>query len=166
MPSQNFKIAISQIPAERTKICIRFFLRARELFSIFLRKRKKIGALFIERETRTGLPDGTYIFKTKKSPSWVNFGGSCNGRGWYIPLPFGLLCGQLMFYHLVYFVVLWYIFNNFGMSYLKNLATLNEERRANIPTMSKTTKNRKPYCVKVRKTMADIIAGMPQNNPT
>jgi hypothetical protein len=149
--------------------------------AIFLRKRKKIGALFIERETRTGLPDGTYIFKTKKSPSWVNFGGSCNGRGWYIPLPFGLLCGQLMFYHLVYFVVLWYIFNNFGMSYLKNLATLNEERRAlticdffamapkkaeNIPTMSKTTKNRKPYCVKVRKTMADIIAGMPQNNPT
>jgi hypothetical protein len=25
-----------------------------------------------------------YIFSTKYVPIWVNFGGSCNGRFWYI----------------------------------------------------------------------------------
>jgi hypothetical protein len=49
-----------------------------------------------------------HIFKPK-IPIWVNFGGSSNGRGWYILWPyfrpFGLFCG-----HLVHFMVIWYIF--------------------------------------------------------
>jgi hypothetical protein len=35
------------------------------------------------------LPDGTYIIKPK-IPIWVNFGGSCDGRCWYILWSFGL----------------------------------------------------------------------------
>jgi hypothetical protein len=35
-----------------------------------------------------------YIFKTK-SQNWVNLGGSCNGRCWYI------------FGHLIYFTFIW-----------------------------------------------------------
>jgi hypothetical protein len=53
-----------------------------------------------------------YSFKPKIQ-SWVNFGGSCNGRCWYILWtvwsilqPFGLIYG-----HFVYFVVTWYIFS-------------------------------------------------------
>jgi hypothetical protein len=47
-----------------------------------------------------------YFFKPK-IPIWVNFGGSCNGKCWYIRsilLPFGLFYG-----HLVYFPPFWYI---------------------------------------------------------
>jgi hypothetical protein len=51
-----------------------------------------------------GLPDG--IFSNKKIHVWVNFGGSCNGRCWYI---------GLLYIHLVYFVAIWYIFWFFGM---------------------------------------------------
>jgi hypothetical protein len=50
-----------------------------------------------------GLPDGGDIF-TPKIPIWVNFAGSFNGRRWYILLPFGLLCGQL-----VYVIAIWSI---------------------------------------------------------
>jgi hypothetical protein len=32
---------------------------------------------------QAGLPDGLHIFKPKTS-IWVNFGGSCNGKIWYI----------------------------------------------------------------------------------
>jgi hypothetical protein len=49
-----------------------------------------------------------------KIPIWVNFGGSCNGRCWYILRPFGLIYG-----HLVYFTVVWYIFPRFGIFYLE-----------------------------------------------
>jgi hypothetical protein len=59
-------------------------------------------------------------FFKSKIPVWVNFGGSCNGRCWYILLPFGLFyvyifgicCG-----HLVYFKVIWYILQLFGICY-------------------------------------------------
>jgi hypothetical protein len=47
----------------------------------------------------TGLPDGTYIFKPK-IPLWVNFGGSCNRKRWYMYYIKG---------HLVYFTDIWYI---------------------------------------------------------
>jgi hypothetical protein len=71
----------------------------------------------------TGLPD--CIFK-QKIPIGVNFGGSRNGRCWYILWPFGL------------FTVIWYILWQFGRFYgylvdffpvlvcftKKNLATL------------------------------------------
>jgi hypothetical protein len=61
-----------------------------------------------------------YNFKPK-IPIWVNFGGSCNGRCWY------LYCmdvwsifwnfSDIFNVHLVYFVVIWYIFPRFGMLY-------------------------------------------------
>jgi hypothetical protein len=52
------------------------------------------------------LPDG--IFSNEKK--WVNFGGSCNGRCWYILWTIG------KFYsHLVNFVAIWYIVSRFGM---------------------------------------------------
>jgi hypothetical protein len=54
------------------------------------------------------LPDGTYIFKPK-IPLWVNIGGTCNGRFWFILLPFGLL-----YCHLVYFTAIWSILCPFG----------------------------------------------------
>jgi hypothetical protein len=65
-----------------------------------------------------------YIFK-QKIPIWVNFGGSCIGRCWYILWPFGI------------FTAIWYILWPFGIFYghlvyiyfpvrcnKKNLATL------------------------------------------
>jgi hypothetical protein len=50
-------------------------------------------------------------FRTK-IPIWVNFGGPCKGRCWYISWPFGLI-----YCHLGYFKVIWYIFCRFGMLY-------------------------------------------------
>jgi hypothetical protein len=47
---------------------------------------------------------GCQIFKPK-FPIWVNFGGSCNGRCWYITWPFCLLNS-----YLIYFVATRYIF--------------------------------------------------------
>jgi hypothetical protein len=49
-------------------------------------------------------------------PIWVSFGGSCNGRCWFILWPFGLFYG-----HLINYVTIWYIlwllvyFSRFGM---------------------------------------------------
>jgi hypothetical protein len=60
-----------------------------------------------------------YIFKPK-IPIWVNF---CNVRCWYILWPFGIFCG-----HLVYFMVIWYNYPCFGMLCQKNLATLGVGR--------------------------------------
>jgi hypothetical protein len=57
-----------------------------------------------------GLPDG--IFFKPKIPIWVNLGGSCNGRCWYVICPFGLFYG-----YLVYFGVIWLIIFRFGMLY-------------------------------------------------
>jgi hypothetical protein len=52
-----------------------------------------------------GLPDG--IFSKPKIAIWVNFGGSCSERCWYILRPFGIFC---WFYgHLVYFIPFWYV---------------------------------------------------------
>jgi hypothetical protein len=47
-------------------------------------------------------------FQTK-NPIWVNFGGSHNGKSWYILRPFGLF-----FYHCKYFMAIWYILWSFG----------------------------------------------------
>jgi hypothetical protein len=46
------------------------------------------GGWSLEVESRPGLPDG--IFSNQKIQIWVNFGGSRNGRCWYILWPFGL----------------------------------------------------------------------------
>jgi hypothetical protein len=42
----------------------------------------------------------------QKSQFWVNFGGSCNGRCWYIDD------------HFVHFTVIWYILWPFGIFYV------------------------------------------------
>jgi hypothetical protein len=52
--------------------------------------------------SETGLPDGSYIFEPKYT-IWVNFGGSWNGRCWYILCTYG---------HLVYFTAIWYIYGH------------------------------------------------------
>jgi hypothetical protein len=60
-----------------------------------------------------------HIFKPK-IPIWVNFGGSCNGRCWFIFWPFGLFYNYrvyfvaifgIMYGHLVYFC-------HFGIMYI------------------------------------------------
>jgi hypothetical protein len=66
-------------------------------------------------------------FKTK-NPIWVNFGGTCNGRCWYILRPFGLFYG-----HLVYFMVIWCIFPVLVHGTKKNLATLVSTLKAVNP---------------------------------
>jgi hypothetical protein len=55
-----------------------------------------------------------FIFKQ----TWINFGGSCNGRCWYILLPFGKFSAHLVYLFCGYFgnsVIIWYIFPRFGM---------------------------------------------------
>jgi hypothetical protein len=49
----------------------------------------------------------------------VNFARSCNGRCRYILWTFGLICGHLKYFygHVVYLVIIWYIFPRFGMLY-------------------------------------------------
>jgi hypothetical protein len=71
----------------------------------------------------TGLPDG--FFKSK-IPFWVNFLGACTGRGWFILWPFWyILQPFVIFYdHLVYFLVIWYVFPVLVCFNKKNLATL------------------------------------------
>jgi hypothetical protein len=71
-----------------------------------------------------------YLFKPKVQ-IWVNLGGSCNWRWWYILRPFGLYYGHLayitaiwpilrpfgLFYsHLVYLISIWYILRPFCIS--------------------------------------------------
>jgi hypothetical protein len=66
---------------------------------------------------------GEFIFQMAyfqtKIPIWEKFGGSCNGRCGYILWPFGLFYG-----HLVYFMVIWYI-------YLVCFGMLTEEKSGN-----------------------------------
>jgi hypothetical protein len=46
-----------------------------------------------------------FVFKPK-IPIWVNFGGSCNGKSWYILCPYGLF-----YCYWKYFMVIWYVLN-------------------------------------------------------
>jgi hypothetical protein len=72
-----------------------------------------------------GLPDG--IFSCQKCQIWVIFGGSSNGRCWYI---YGYLVNFTAIYMLM---VIWYILWSLGSTFFpvlvsctkKNLATLN-----------------------------------------
>jgi hypothetical protein len=66
-----------------------------------------------------------FVFKPK-IPIWVNFGGSCYGKSWYILWPFGLFYG-----HWKYFMAIRYILWYFGIFFpvlvfwtKKNLASL------------------------------------------
>jgi hypothetical protein len=78
---------------------------------------------------KAGLPDGT--FSNQKIPIWANFGGLWNRQCWFILWPF-----EIVYSHLVCFLVIWYIsweFVKFSTALAccakKNLATLNESRR-------------------------------------
>jgi hypothetical protein len=67
-----------------------------------------------------------FVFKPKIQ-IWVNFVGSCNGRGWYILWTVGPFYGLLLyvFYgHFVKFAVIWYIFPILVFCKKKNLAPL------------------------------------------
>jgi hypothetical protein len=66
-----------------------------------------------------------FVFEPK-IPIWINFGGPCDGRCWYILWPFGLFYGHLSILYglLVYFMVIWYIFPVLVSFSKKNLATL------------------------------------------
>jgi hypothetical protein len=56
-----------------------------------------------------GLPDG--IFFRPKIPVWVQFGGSCHGRCWYMYyMSIWSICGSL-----VNFEAIWYILWLFGI---------------------------------------------------
>jgi hypothetical protein len=70
-----------------------------------------------------------FVFKPKM-PIWVNFGGPCDGRCWYILWPFGLFDGHLAIFYgfLVYVMVIWYIFPVLVSFSKKNLATLAGSR--------------------------------------
>jgi hypothetical protein len=50
-----------------------------------------------------------FVFKPKIQ-IWVNFGGSYNGKFWYILLPFGLF-----YCYWKYFMDIWYIFRRLGI---------------------------------------------------
>jgi hypothetical protein len=52
-----------------------------------------------------------FLFEPK-IPIWVNLGGYCNGRCWYILWPFGQLSG-----HLAYLMAIWYMLHRFGTFY-------------------------------------------------
>jgi hypothetical protein len=78
---------------------------------------------------------------------WENFGGTCNGRFWYILWPFGLFYGHLVYFVadwytylvaiFVYFIVIWYIFSLLVCCTKKNLATVKKTRRRRIIFFSK-----------------------------
>jgi hypothetical protein len=83
-----------------------------------------------ETEFKQTMPDGTYILKTKIS-IWVHFGGSFNGKCWYILWPFGVF-----YCHLVYFVAIWYIVWQFGICnghliYFSRFGMLYQEKSGN-----------------------------------
>jgi hypothetical protein len=65
--------------------------------SKFTFKRENDSILKVERINRVAR------FSNKIKQNWVNLGGSCNGRCWYILWTFDLYCGQL-----VYVISIWY----------------------------------------------------------
>jgi hypothetical protein len=88
-----------------------------------------------------GLPDGIHTFKANIQV-WVNFGGSCNGRCWYILWLVGLFYSQLVYFtaswsilqpvglffgHLIIFYGHLVYFFRCGMLYQKNLRNLIEQ---------------------------------------
>jgi hypothetical protein len=56
---------------------------------------------WLELSTGAGLPDG--LFSNQKSQFWINFGGPCNGKSWYILWPFGLF-----YCYWKYLMAIWY----------------------------------------------------------
>jgi hypothetical protein len=90
-------------------------------------RQRETGEFFSVR--KAGLPDG--LFSNRKSQLWVNFGGSFNGKSWYILGPFGLF-----YCYWKYFMAIWYIVLSFGIFFSvlvfctrKNLATLPQSSK-------------------------------------
>jgi hypothetical protein len=71
-----------------------------------LKEPEKISSLF-----QSGLPDGIF-FNQKSQYRYTYFEEPWNGKCPYILWPFGSFYG-----HLVYFMVIWYIFHRFGVLY-------------------------------------------------
>jgi hypothetical protein len=72
-----------------------------------LRRRQPDAADAAESAQRPGLPEG--ILSNQKILIRVKLGGTCNGRHtyfMYILLPFGLFCGQLVYFSSFWYVVL------------------------------------------------------------
>jgi hypothetical protein len=75
-------------------------------------------------------------FQTK-NPYLVYFGGSCNGRCWYIEWTSGIFWGHLIY--LVYYIVIWYIFMRFGMSHQEKSGSLANKTKNNLSMISWST---------------------------
>jgi hypothetical protein len=84
-----------------------FFWRKREMYTLVFFPRWGLVLTTENKEGKgllSGLPEGMYSFRPK-IPIWVNFGGSCNERCWYILQTRGLF--YVIFYgNLVCFPVL------------------------------------------------------------
>jgi hypothetical protein len=70
-----------------------------------------------------GLPDG--LFSNKKSKFGEIFGGSCNGRCWYILCTLGPFYGLLL-----YFMDIWYSLWEFGILFPR-FGILYQEKSGN-----------------------------------
>jgi hypothetical protein len=68
----------------------------------------------------TGLPDG--LFSNPKNQIWVNFGGSCNGRRWYI-----------LRTHIYISYILWtFSIVRGNLAYISCFGTLYQEKSGNL----------------------------------
>jgi hypothetical protein len=56
-----------------------------------------------------GIRDARWFVFRPKIQIWVNLEGCCDGRCWYIILPFGLFT----YVHLAYFTAIWCILRQF-----------------------------------------------------
>jgi hypothetical protein len=84
---------------------LRFHVFERK-FGLFFQSSKKNFEAFLK-VTKAGCQMA--YFQTKKNPIWVNFGGSCNGKCWYIICPFGQFYNHLVYFSNMYAVASWYI---------------------------------------------------------
>jgi hypothetical protein len=85
-----------------------------------IRKPRPLVAMFVGKTFFLGgsavLPDDTCIFKPKNY-NLGNFFRSCNGISWYFLVIVSIILwpNGIFYGHLVHFVVIWYIFNRFGI---------------------------------------------------
>jgi hypothetical protein len=94
-------------------------------------QQRRVGARYRKRRhSGTLIPRARvarwFLFKPK-IPICVNFGGSSNGRCWYILCPFGKFSC-----HLTYFMAIWYIFPSFG-TFLPVLVCCTDKNLATLP---------------------------------
>jgi hypothetical protein len=108
---------------ESTEMLRRFFFEILEIFKwqsisgTELAKRAEAHHSSLKNVSVSPMVARWFVFKPKM-PIWVNFGGYCNGSCGSILWPFWSILRSLgtVGGHLVYFMVIWYIFG-FGMLY-------------------------------------------------